>query len=196
VSRPSRARLRLVGNGLDMVIDSAQVDPGPVRFDWNALVGGAPIPPGAYQLVVAAAEGRSEYQRLATFAVRHSPVDTLAHVSSIDGFEKRPESEVPPRDWRPLGMATLLTGAAAGAALALNGSAFDGARTELGIGAVLTLGAGLAFSLRKPDPRPVPTAIELNRLIDRTLADRNAQLAAENESRRRRVVLTIVQVFQ
>jgi tetratricopeptide (TPR) repeat protein len=195
VSRPARARLRLVGNGIDTVIDSAQVDPGPVRYDWDALVGGSALPAGSYQLIVSAAEGRSEYQRLASFTVSHSAVDTIAHVTSIEGFAKRPETEVPPRDWRPLGVATLLTGAAAGAALALNSSAFDAARVELGVAAALTLGTGLAFSLRRPDARPVPTAIELNRLIDRTLADRNEQIRIDNEERRRRVRLTIVQVL-
>jgi hypothetical protein len=195
VSRPSRTRLRLVGNGIDAVIDSTQVNAGPVRYDWNAMVDGAPLDAGAYQIIVTAAEGRSEYQRLASFSVAHSSVDTLEHVSSIDGFDKRPETEVPPRDWRPLGVATLLTGAAAGAALALNSSAFAGARVELGIATLASLGAGLAFSLRDPDPRPIPTAIELNRLIDRTIADRNAQIVAENQERRRRVRLTVVQVF-
>ena len=196
VSRPARASLRLVGNGLDVVIDSTRVDPGPVRYDWDALVDGAPLGAGDYQLIVTAAEGRSEYQRLARFSVAHSPVDTLSLLTRVEGFEKRPETEVPPRDWRPLGVATLITGAAAGAALALNSSAFEGSRVELGIASLLSLGAGLAFSLRAPDPVPVPTAIELNRLIDRTLADRNAQIVAENQERRRRVRLTIVQVLQ
>jgi hypothetical protein len=196
VSRPSMASLRLIGSGIDAVIDSALVNPGPARFDWDAQLTGRPIPEGEYQLLVTATEGRNQYQRLASFRVGHSPVDTLAHVTSVEGFDKVPESEVPPRDWRPLGMSTLLTGAVAGAALALNNSSFDGARMELGIAAVIGIGTGLALSLRQPEPRPVPTAIQLNRLIDRSIADRNAQIAATNDERRRRVRLTIVQVVQ
>ncbi|NNF29569.1 MAG: hypothetical protein HKN73_20260 [Gemmatimonadetes bacterium] len=193
VSRPSTARLRLVGNGIDTVIDSMLVNPGPIRYDWDAQVAGAPVPAGDYQLIVTAAEGRSEYQRSAEFGVAHSAVDTVAHISSIDGFEKQPETEIPPRDWRPLGMATLMTGAAAGAALALNNSAFDGARIELGVGAAMAIGSGLALSLRRPDARPVPLAIQLNQLIDRSIADRNQQIAEANAERRRRVLLTVVQ---
>jgi hypothetical protein len=196
VSRPATATLRLLGNGLDDVIDERLANPGSSRFDWNAQVGGAPLPPGDYQLLVTASEGRNEYQRLARFNVSHSAVDTLAHVSSIDGFDKVPETEVPPRDWRPLGVSTLLTGAVAGAALALNNSSFEGARVELGVAAVIGIGTGLVLSLRQPEPRPVPTAIQLNQLIDRSIEDRNAQIAAANEERRRRVRLMIVQVTQ
>jgi hypothetical protein len=196
VSRPATASLRLIGQGLDAVIDSSLVNPGPARFDWNAQLDGRPIPAGEYQLLVTASQGRNQYQRLASFDVRHSAVDTTAHVSSIQGFAKVPETEVPPRDWRPLGVSTLLTGAVAGAALALNNSSFEGARVELGIAAVVGIGTGLVLSLRQPEPRPVPTAIQLNQLIDQSIADRNAQIAAANEERRRRVRLTIVQVVQ
>lgn len=195
VSRPSVARVRVIGNGLYSVVDSMLVNPGPSRFDWDAMIGGQPVPPGEYQLIVSASEGRNEYQRMARFRVSHSPVDTVSHVSSIDGFDKVPEAEYPPRDWRPLGMASLLTGAVAGAALALENGAFDGGRMELNVAAVLGIGAGLALSLRRPDPRPIPAAIQLNQLIDRTIADRNLMIAEQNDERRRRVRLTIVQVF-
>lgn len=196
VSRPATATLRLLGSGVDNVIDSRLTNPGSARFDWNAQVDGAPIPPGSYQLLITASEGRNQYQRLAGFTVSHSEVDTTAHVTSIDGFEKVPETEVPPRDWRPLGVSTLLTGAVAGAALALNNSSFEGARVELGVAAVIGIGTGLVLSLREPEARPVPTAIQLNQLIDRSIADRNAQIAAANEERRRRVRMLIVQVDQ
>jgi hypothetical protein len=196
VSRPSVARIRVVGNGLYSVIDSMLVNPGPSRFDWDAVIGGQPLPPGDYQLIVSAAEGRSEYQRMARFRVSHSAVDTLPRISSIEGFDKVAESEFPPRDWRPLGVATLLTGAVAGAALALENGAFEGGRMELNVAAVLGVGAGFALSLRRPDPRPIPAAIQLNQLIDRTIADRNRSIAEQNEERRRRVRITIVQVFE
>ena len=87
VSRPSVARVRVIGNGLFSVIDSMLVNPGPSRFDWDAMIGGQPVPPGEYQLIVSASEGRNEYQRMARFRVSHSPVDTVSHVNSIDGFD-------------------------------------------------------------------------------------------------------------
>lgn len=193
VSRPASTQLRVVGNGVDVVIDSALANPGSGRFDWSARVDGEAIPEGSYQLIVTAREGRNEYQGLVGFAVAHSPVDTLPLLTRLDGFDKLAESEQPPRNWQPLGVATLLTGAVGGAALALNNSAFDGARLELGVSALLGLGTGLFLSLRRPDPRPVPAAIRYNELVDRTLADRNTAIALENQERRRRVRLTIVE---
>ena len=190
-SRPADTELRVVGSGVDAVVHQRLSDPGPSRYDWTALLDATPLPEGDYRLVVTAREGRNEYQGSIPFQVAHAPVDTMAMLTSLPGFAKLPETEVPPRDWRPLGISTLLTGAVGGAALALNNSAFDGARWELGIGAVLSLGAGLAMSLRTPDARPVPAAIRYNELVDETLAERNAAIAQENEERRRRVYLTI-----
>ncbi|UCC26575.1 MAG: hypothetical protein JSU98_05605 [Gemmatimonadales bacterium] len=193
VSRPATAELRVVGNGVDQVIQSALTNPGPARFDWGAQLEGDPLPPGDYQLLVTAREGRSEYQGLIGFGVDHSAVDTLPLLTRLEGFDRLPETERPPRDWRPLGITTLLTGAVGGAALALNNSAFDGARLELGLSALVGLGTALALSLRRPDPRPVPAAIRYNELVDRTLQDRNAEIAQQNVERRRRVRLTIQQ---
>jgi hypothetical protein len=196
VSRPSMAHLRVVGPGTDAVIDSMLVNPGPLRYDWDARLEGQAVDPGRYQFIVTAAEGRNEYQRMTEFDVMHSRVDTIPFISSLEGFGKLPETEVPPRDWRPLGVSALLTGAAAGAALALNNSAFDSPRVELGIAAFISIGTGLALSLRQPEPRPVPAAIRYNELVDQSILDRNTQIAAQNEELRRRVRLTIVQVLQ
>lgn len=200
VSRPSRVDLRVIGNGVDTTIRSGTSNPGLSRFDWPALIEGIPVPEGDYQLLVTAEEGRSQYQRLARFRVEHAPVDTTRHdtledmLAESEQYRRRPETEIPPRDWRPLGVTTLLTGAAAGAALALSNSAFNGNRLELGIGAAITLGSGLWLSLQQPEPRPVQLAIDFNRVVDQTLADRNARIARDNALRRQQVRLTIVQV--
>lgn len=194
VSRPAETEVRVVGPGVDAVVHTRLANPGDVRWDWNAFIGEAPAPAGSYQLVVTATEGPNQYQRAVPFTIDHAPVDTVPLLTSLPGFSKLPESEIPPRDWRPLGMSTLLTGAVGGAALALNNSAFDGARLELGLGALVSLGAGLILSLRDPPPRPVPAAIRYNSLVDRTLADRNAEIALQNVDRRRRVLLSIREV--
>ena len=193
VSRPSQTEVRVVGPGVNRIVHERLSNPGDIRWDWDALIDDDPVPAGTYRLVVTAREGRNEYQRAVGFSVAHAPVDTLPLLTSLPGFEKLAETEVPPRDWRPLGMSTLLTGAVGGAALALNNDAFEGARLELGLGALVSLGAGLILSLREPDPRPVPAAIRYNELVDRTLADRNREIADENVDRRRRVRLTIVE---
>lgn len=200
VSRPARVDLRIIGNGVDTTIRSGTANPGLSRFDWSAMIDGTPVPQGEYQLLITAAEGRSQYQRLARFRVGHAAVDTVRHetlddmLAESEQYRRRPETEIPPRDWRPLGVTTLLTGAAAGAALALNNSTFEGNRVELGIGAVISLGTGLWLSLQQPEPRPVQLAIDFNRVVDQTLADRNARIARDNDERRRQVRLTIVQV--
>ena len=95
-----------------------------------------------------------------------------------------------------MGVSGLLTAGAAAAALALGNSVFEGSRWEIGLGAAFSLGTGLALSLGRPEAQPVPLAIELNRLIDQSLAAENARIADENARRRRNVRVTIVQVTQ
>ena len=194
VSRPSMTQLRVVGNGVDEVVHETLADPGPGRYDWAAQVEGEPLPEGSYQLIVTAREGRNEYQGQVPFRVGHAPVDTVPLLTSLPGFDLLSETEQPPRDWRPLGVSALLTGAVGGAALALGNSAFDSGRLELSLAAVASLGTGLFLSLRRPEPRPVPAAIRYNELVDRSLADRNRDIARQNEERRRRVRLTIREV--
>jgi hypothetical protein len=194
VSRPAVAELRVLGPGVDHVIESVVANPGPSRFNWDGLLDGAPVPEGDFQLIVTAQEGRNQYQRSTSFRVAHAPVDTLPFLTSLPGFQKLPETERPPRDWRPLGIATLLTGAAGGAALALSHPSFEGARVELGLSALVSIGTGLALSLRQPEARAVPAAIRYNALVDQTLVDRNEDIAAANVERRRLVELTVVEV--
>ena len=43
VSRPANATLRLLGNGVDDVIDARLANPGSSRFDWDAQIDGAPV---------------------------------------------------------------------------------------------------------------------------------------------------------
>jgi len=104
----------------------------------------------------------------------------------------QPETEAPPRTWRPLGLAVLYTGLVAGAAVALENTSLDlGDRREVGGVGFLALVTGLVMSVKKPDPRPVPANIQYNRLLREQIIERNAQIAEENGRRRQQVTLTI-----
>jgi hypothetical protein len=50
------------------------------------------------------------------------------------------------------------------------------------------------MSLKKPDSRPVPANIEYNRLLRDQIAQRNADIARENDVRRSQVQVTVVPV--
>lgn len=194
VSRPSIATISIVGNGINAQVDSQLVDPGNRRFDWDALIDGQPVPPGRYQVIINVEEGRNGFQSFADIEVRHAAVDTVPHATSIEGFDFVPETRTPPRDWRPLGMAALLTGLASGSSLALSDGALGGPRRELIGVSVSALAAGVVLSLRKPEPQPVPEAVMLNALIRQELAERNRRIAEDNEDIRRRVRITVVQL--
>jgi hypothetical protein len=192
VSRPSWATVRIIGGGLNTLVDSQLVEPGPIRMDWSPVTQtGDPLSAGSYQFIITAIEGNNQFQAPATVTVSHGAVDTLAHLNNMPGFIKQPELEIPPRDWRPLGIASIFTGVATGAALALENSVLGGAKREIVTVSVASLITGLVLSIKKPDPSPVPSNVLYNQLLDQMVDDRNAQIAQENAARRRQVVLII-----
>jgi hypothetical protein len=88
----------------------------------------------------------------------------------------------------------LYAGLLSGAAVALENSALgESEREVLGV-SVLAVVTGLAMSIKRPDPRPVPANIRYNQLLRDNLARRNAEIAEQNATRRRQVRLTIVPV--
>lgn len=193
VSRPSRVITRVIGQGIDATIDS-QLVAGSGAVRWEGLTRSAdPVPPGPYQIVVTAVEGRNEFGTRLPVTVLHGGVDTLAHLTSLPGYTEQPEYEVPPRNWRPLGITVLYAGLVSGAALALENTGLDvGSRREVaGVGALALL-SGFVMSVRRPDPRPVQANILYNQLLREQLAQRNAEIARENTERRRQVMLTVV----
>jgi hypothetical protein len=193
VTRTARLRTRLVGPGGEITVDSA-LGEGPVRLQWNGLLSkGQPPAGGNYRLIVEANAGRDSYA--ASLAVRITPgaVDTLPHLKSLPGYELLPETVVPPRSWKPVGLALMATSVALGGSLALESSKLGGGgRRE-----ILTVGAGTALvglfaTMRKPAAVPARANILYNSLVREQLARRNAEIAAENASRRRQVKLAIV----
>ena len=193
VTRPSRVVVRAVGSGIDVILDTLSVA-GEGRALWGAIrPTGEPVPPGTYQFILSAGSGREEYAGQILLDVGHEPVDTAAHLTALPGYAVLPETEVPSRSWRPLGLATLYTAIGAGAALALeNTSLTTGARRELAAVGAVTLLTGFVLSLRKPDPRPLPSNVLYNQLLREELARRNAEIGAANAERRRQTLVTIV----
>jgi hypothetical protein len=194
VTRASRAVTRVIGGGLDLVIDSALVVAGEMQVLWDPVtVSGDPVASGTYQVVVTVFEGSNQFGAPLDLSLTHSAVDTLAHLTSLPGYTEQPEYETPGRSWQPLGIALLYTGLAAGAAVALENPNLEvGERKELAGVSLLTLIAGVALSLKKPDPVPVEANILYNQLLREELARRNADIAQQNTERRRQVMLTVV----
>lgn len=193
VSQPASAVItRVVGGDIDRRIDSAAVA-AEGRVEWDGLgADGLPVPAGSYRLVVEARAGRNEYALQLPIEVTHGTVDTMAHLMSVPGYTRQAEVRIPPRNWRPLGVAALFTAVAAGGSLALENTNLGGpGRTELGIVSAAALLTGFVLSIRRPDPEPVPSGILYNRLLDEELARRNAEIAEQNAQRRRQVMLTV-----
>jgi tetratricopeptide (TPR) repeat protein len=195
VSRPARVFTRIVGDGVDAIVDS-QLVAGVGGFRWDVLrPGGEPVPAGDYTLMVTAREGQSEFTGTTAMTVRHGRVDTVPHITSLPGYSPLPESEVPPRDWRPVGVAFLYAGLSTGAAFALSDSDLGTGWRGPAIGVSLTaLAAGIAMTVKRPDPRPVPANIRYNELLAVQIAQRNADIARDNAERRRQTLLTITPV--
>ena len=120
-------------------------------------------------------------------------VDTLPHLTELPGYELLPETMVPPRSWKPVGLALMATSVALGGSLALESSKLGGGgrREILSVGAGAAL-VGLFATMKKPEPVPARANILYNSLVREQLAKRNSEIAAENALRRRQVKLAVV----
>lgn len=195
VTRGARVRARIVGPAGDALVDSSLVD-GTLRLSWNGLLrDGTPAPGGDYRLIVEASAGREAYAASVPLRITAGEVDTLAHLTALPGYEILPETEIPPRSWRPLGIALIATAATSGAIVALESAELGSVgRRELVTVGIGTSIVGLVATLRRPAPVPAPANIRYNALVREQLARRNAELADENIRRRQQVQLTIVPV--
>jgi hypothetical protein len=193
VTRTAKLRTRLVGPGGQVTIDSA-LGEGPVRLAWNGLLAtGQPPARGVYRVVVEASAGRDSYAASVPLQIEPGMVDTLPHLLALPGYDILPETVVPPRSWKPMGLALLGTSLAVGGSLALESSKLGGAgRTEiLAIGSSAAL-VGLFATLKKPAPVPAQANILYNSLVREQLARRNTEIAAQNAERRRQVKLAVL----
>jgi len=193
VTSPARVRVHAISGATTLLIDSTVVT-GAVNLRWPAqLPSGAPVPAGAWLIVVEAIAGQNTFSASRGVQISYSPVDTLAHLTSLPGYTELPETEVPPQSWRPLGLALVFVTGAVGGTYALNngdlGSAPGG---EVGAVSLVALATGLVMTLRKPAPRPAEGNILYNRLLREQIARGNADIAKENVKRRQQVTLAVV----
>ena len=197
VTRTARLRTRLVGPGGEITVDSA-LGEGTVRLQWNGLLAnGQPPARGLYRVVIEASAGRDSYAASLPLRIDPGGVDTIPHLKSLPGYDLLPETVMPPRSWKPVGLALMATSLALGGSMALESSKLGGGgRREIltiGTGAALV---GLLATMKKPAPVPARANILYNSLVREQLAKRNAEIAAENAARRRQVKLAIVPLLR
>ena len=192
VTRNARVRTRIVGVAGDAIVDSSLGD-GTLRLRWNGLLrNGRPAPSGDYRLIVEASAGRDTYAASVPVRIVAGAVDTVAHLTALPGYDILSETEIPPRSWRPLGIAFLATAATSGAIIALENSSLSSPRRrEIATIGVSTSIIGLLATRKRPMPVPAPANIRYNALVREQLARRNVEIASENARHQLQVKLTV-----
>jgi len=194
VTQPSRVVTRVTGGaGGSMRIDSTVAN-GQVNIRWPArMPNGDPVPPGNYNVVVEASVGQNSFSTSQPIRITHGAVDTLPHLTSLPGYTYLPETEVPPKSWRPMGLALVYSGIALAGTSALSHGDLGSASMREGgvIGGGIVL-AGFIMTLKKPAPQPARGNILYNSLLREQIARRNTEIAQENTRRRQQVALSVV----
>jgi len=193
VTQPSRVVMRITGGTLGSMRIDSTVATGQVNIRWPArLPSGDPVPPGNYNVIVEASVGQNSFSTSQAIRVAHGTVDTVAHLTSLPGYTLLAETEVPPKSWRPMGLALVYSGVAlAGTSALSNGNLGSASLREGGaIGGGIIL-AGFIMTLRKPAPQPARGNILYNQLLREQIARRNTEIAQENTRRRQQVALTV-----
>ena len=193
VTQPARVVTRVVSGQTSLKIDST-VASGQVNIRWPArLPSGDPVLAGDYNVIVEATIGQNNFATSLPIRISHGAVDTLPHLTSLPGYTYLAETEVPPKSWRPMGLAAVYTGVAlAGTAALSNGNLGSSSMREGGvIGAGLVL-AGFVMTLKKPAPQPARGNILYNQLLREQISRRNTEIAQENTRRRQQVALSVV----
>ncbi len=193
VTQPARVVTRVLGGSTALKIDSTVAN-GQVNLRWPArLPSGDPVPSGTYTVVVDATIGQNSFSASQPIRITHGAVDTLPLLTALPGYEYLPETEVPPKSSRPMGLALVYTGVALAGTAALSegdlGSTSLREAGAIGTGVVL---AGFIMTLKKPAPQPARGNILYNQLLREQIARRNAEIAQENVRRRQQVEVTVV----
>ncbi len=198
VTQPSRVVTRITGGGGGGTLGSTRIDStvanGQVNIRWPArMPSGDPVPAGNYSVLVEATVGQNSFSTSQPIRVTHGAVDTLPHLTSLPGYTYLPETEVPPKSWRPMGLALVYTGIALAGTSALSHGDLGSASMREGgmIGGGIVLG-GFVMTLKKPAPQPARGNILYNSLLREQIARRNTEIAQENTRRRQQVALTVV----
>ena len=194
VTQPSRVVTRITGGGLGSMRIDSTVANGQVNIRWPARTpSGDPVPAGNYNVVVEATVGQNSFSTSQPIRVTHGAVDTLPHLTSLPGYTYLPETEVPPKSWRPMGLALVYTGIALAGTSALSHGDLGSASMREGgmIGGGIVL-AGFVMTLKKPAPQPARGNILYNSLLREQITRRNTEIAQENTRRRQQVALSVV----
>jgi hypothetical protein len=192
VTSPARVRTRAVSGQTSVLIDSS-IATGQVNLRWPVqLPGGEPVPAGNYLVLVEATSGQNSFSASQSIRIAHGQVDTLPWLDKLPGYDYLPEEEYPPQSGRPLAQALMYGGAAIGGTVVLRnsdlGSGGAGPALAVGAGAVIS---GFIMSLKKPAAQPARANILYNRLLREQLARRNADIARENQNRRKQVRIAV-----
>lgn len=191
ITSSARVRVRAVSPQTTVVIDSS-VTVGQVNLRWGArLPNGDPVPPGAYTIVVDASAGQNTFSASEQVRIAHGAVDTLPHLVQLPGYQFLPETEVPPKSWRPMGIALMGVGAALAGSLALGNDLGESSGREIGAISAATLITGFVMTLKKPAPQPSRGNMMFNQLLREQLGRRNQDIARENAQRRRQVQIAV-----
>ena len=197
VTQPARVVTRVTVGATSLRIDSTVAN-GQVNIRWPArMASGDPVPAGNYTIVVDAVVGQNNFSTSLPIRIAHGAVDTVAHLTSLPGYTYLPETEVPPKSWKPMGLALVYTGAALAGTSAL--SSGDLGKVSLREGAVIGTGivvAGFVMTLKKPAPQPARGNILYNSLLREQISRRNTEIAQENTRRRQQVALTVAPVVR
>ncbi len=193
VTQPARVVTRVTGGPAPIKLDSVAAN-GQVNLRWPArLASGDPIPPGTYTVVVEATVGQNSFSASQAIRVTHGAVDTLPHLVSLPGYDYLPETEIPPKSWKPMGLALVYSGIAiAGTSALSQGDLGSASFREAGVIGGGLMVAGFVVMLRKPAPQPAQGNILYNRLLREQLTRRNAEIAQDNVRRRQQVALRVV----
>lgn len=191
VTSSARVRTVAIRGDTTVQIDSS-VTSGQVNLRWPAqLPDGRPVPPGDYTVQVEArGAGQSSFSATRRIRIAHGRVDTIPHLTALPGYDSLPATEIPPKNWRPLGLAFLYAGTTVGASLALGGDLDVPSEALVAVG-VGTLVTGFIASLSRPAPQPATANLLYNQLLREQLGRRNAEIARENAARRQAVRITV-----
>jgi len=194
VTQPSRVVTRVTGGTMGSMRIDSTVANGQVNIRWPArMPSGDPVPAGTYNVVVEATVGQNSFSTSQPIRITHGVVDTVAHLTSLPGYTYLPETEVPPKSWRPMGLALVYSGIALAGTSALSHGELGSASMREGglIGGGIVV-AGFIMTLKKPAPQPARGNILYNSLLREQIARRNTEIAQENTRRRQQVALSVV----
>jgi hypothetical protein len=190
ITSSARVRVRAISGQTSVLIDSG-VTVGQVSLRWPArLPSGDAVPPGMYTVIVDAAAGQNTFSASSQVRIEQGRVDTLPHLTQLPGYQFLPETETPPKSWRPMGIALMAVGGALAGTVAIGSDMGDASGREIGTVSAAALITGFVMTLKKPAPQPSRGNVMFNQLLREQLGRRNQEIARENALRRRQVQLT------